>query len=155
MKTTEKKVLLELLENSRKKITEIAEAVGISRQTVSKKIEKLDEEGIIDFFTVSLDEKKLGLNVRAYVILNLDPSSELRQEFVQEAKDFEKISQIHYTFGRFDMVMEVLVEDEEELDGIISRIHDFEAVEETETLICRYTEKRELKAPVREFLTGN
>ncbi len=152
MKEDKKRILLELLEDGRKNISNIAEELEISRQTVSKKIKEMEEEGVINSFTVDLEEKALGLRTKAYIILDIVPSSELRHEFVQKAKEIKNISQIHHTFGRFDMVLEVLVEGDKELDEIIDRIRDFEAVEETETLICKYTEKNDPGDPFRTVL---
>ncbi|MFP4116437.1 MAG: Lrp/AsnC family transcriptional regulator [Candidatus Aenigmatarchaeota archaeon] len=152
MKKDNKKILLELLQDGRKNISDIAEELDISRQTVSKKIKEMEEEGIIKSFTPNLNENLLDLRTKAYIILEIAPCSELRHEFVQEAKDMENISQIHHTFGRFDMVLEVLVEGDKELDEILDKVRDFEAVEETETLICKYTEKNKPEDPFRTVL---
>jgi len=153
MKSNERKVLRELLEDGRKKITKIADNIGISRQTVSKKIEELKEKNIIKSFIANVNPRKVGLDSKAYMILDLVPSSERRHDFVLKVKDFEEVSQIHYTFGRFDMIIEILVEDDRELDNLVNRIHEFEAVEETETLICRYTEKEDRNDPFRKVLS--
>ncbi len=152
MKNNERKILLELVEDGRKNISDIAKKLGISRQTVSKKIRGMEEKKIIDSFSVKIDEGRVGLNTKAYVILNIAPSSELRHRFVGEAKKIENISQMHHTFGRFDMILEILVKDEKELDRTLDKIRDFEAVEETETLICKYMEKNDQKDPIRYAL---
>lgn len=152
MKNNERKILLELVEDGRKNISDIAKKLGISRQTVSKKIRGMEEKKIIDSFSVKIDEGRVGLNTKAYVILNIAPSSELRHRFVREAKKIENISQMHHTFGRFDMILEILVKDEKELDRTLDKIRDFEAVEETETLICKYMEKNDQKDPIRYAL---
>ncbi len=152
MKNNERKILLELVEDGRKNISDIAKKLGISRQTVSKKIRGMEKKKIIDSFSVKIDEGRVGLNTKAYVILNIAPSSELRHRFVREAKKIENISQMHHTFGRFDMILEILVKDEKELDRTLDKIRDFEAVEETETLICKYMEKNDQKDPIRYAL---
>ncbi len=152
MKINEKRILRELLEDGRKNISDIAEELDISRQTVSKKIKEMEKEGTIRSFTVRINEGDLGLRTKAYIILDIVPSSELRHKFVQEAKKMKNISQIHHTFGRFDMVIEVLVKGDDELDRILDRIRDFDAVEETETLICKYTEKNDPVDPFRLIL---
>ncbi len=153
MKESERKILLELLENGRNKITDIADKFDISRQTVSKRIEGMLEEGTIERFTLKLSDDRIGLRIKSYVFLNIVPSSELRHEFVQEAKKIKNISQIHHMFGRFDMLLEILVKDEEELNALLDRLRDFEAVEETETLICKYTEKNNPQDPYRVALS--
>lgn len=154
MKDNKEKILLELLEDGRKNISDIAEELDISRQTVSKKIEDMREDGTVRSFTVKMDEKNIGLRTKAYIILEILPSSELRQEFIQKAKEIKNVSQIHHTFGRFDMVLEVLVKDDKGLDDILDKVRDFKAVEETETLICKYTEKNDTEDPFRSVLSN-
>lgn len=152
MKNNREKILMKLLEDSSKNISDIAKELDISRQTVSKKIKEMEEDGTIRSFTAKIDENSVGLRTKAYIILEILPSSELRHRFIQEAKDMKNISQIHHTFGRFDMVLEVLVRDDKGLDDILDKIRDFEVVEETETLICKYTEKNDAEDPFRSVL---
>lgn len=152
MKEKEKKLLKELLSNGREKISALAEKVGLSRQTVSKKIDELKEEEIIKSFTVEVNDEKIGLNERAYIIATLDPDSDLREKFTTEARELKEIRQIYYLFGRFDVVLEVITTDEERLDELIDKIHSFKAVKETETLICREAIKQESKDPFLEAL---
>lgn len=147
-----KAVLKELMKNGRKKISKIAEDTDLSRQTVSKKIDELRNRGFTRSFTAEVDGEKIGLDERAYIIATADPDSEVRQKFMDEAKKLKEVRQIYYLFGRFDVILEVITTDEERLDELIDRIHGFEAVKETETLICREAVKQESKDPFIEAL---
>lgn len=59
----DKKILKEILENSRQSHREIAKKVGISVGTVVSRTKKMEEEGIIKGYTAVLDHEKLGYDL--------------------------------------------------------------------------------------------
>jgi DNA-binding Lrp family transcriptional regulator len=56
---TDEEILTLLLEDSRRPYSEIAEAVGLSAPAVSDRVERLQEIGLIESFTVELDRELL------------------------------------------------------------------------------------------------
>lgn len=152
MNQNDRSVLVELLKDGRAKISEIAGKTGLSRQTTSKKIHELRERGIIKSFTVEPDEYKIGLEERAYIVATLEPESESRRKLIRKVKELNEVSQVYFLFGRFDLILEVITADEKRLDEFIQKVHGFEAVKDTETLICRETVKAEPKDPFLKAL---
>ena len=73
-----------LVEDARRPYNEIAEAVGLSPPTVSDRIERLRELGVIRQFTVDLDRSLLSNGVSVLVDVHAAPGSE---EAVQAALD--------------------------------------------------------------------
>ena len=60
--------LIALLEaNARTPIAALARALGISPQSVSERIKRLQDLGILAGFTVVLDPARLGLGIGAYI----------------------------------------------------------------------------------------
>lgn len=155
MNKNDRKLLIELLENGRATLSKLAENVGLTRQTVKRKIEKLKKKGIIEGFTIKLFEEKLSLKERAYIIIKAKPESNLREKISSEMKDLEEVSQFHYLFGRFDGIIEIITQSEKRLHEIIERIHQFEVVEDTETLIVHETVKKDQTSPIKKVLRKN
>lgn len=60
---TDRAILHLLQEDARYTITSIADAVGVSGNTVRNRIERLEEDGIITGYSVDLDYKKIGLDL--------------------------------------------------------------------------------------------
>ena len=147
MRETDRKILLELLEDCRRPIYAIAERVGVSRQTVAKKIEKFVSQGLIRSFTARLNPSMFNLNLRAYVLMDVEPDVELRRRCGEEIRRIPQITQFHYLFGRFDAIAEVWARDQEELTRIVKRLHDLSGVRETETLIVHDTIKDAPESP--------
>jgi Lrp/AsnC family leucine-responsive transcriptional regulator len=147
-----RKILIQLLTDCRQPISRIAKAVGVTRQTVSKKIQELKGEGVIDSFSVKLNPDKFGLTTKAYVLLREDPRAEIRRKNEEIIKEFHQVSEFYRLFGRYDAVLEVRVKDSKELIDLIKKIHALEGVKETETLIVHSTIKDNPQEPFFQVL---
>jgi DNA-binding Lrp family transcriptional regulator len=86
MKEVERKVISELMKNSRRSDREIAKAIGTSQPTVSRLIKKLKAEGYIKEFTMIPNFSKLGYHLLALTFVRL--KGEL------SAEEIEKIRQM-------------------------------------------------------------
>jgi len=155
MRELDKRILLQLLENSGQPVKEMAKKVGASRQTVAKKIEQLKAEGIITSFTTKLDPEKLGLGTKAYILLREDPRSELRRKNEIVIKQFYQVTEVYRLFGRYSAVLEVLVRNSKELAQLIKRIHGLKGVRETETFLVHSTVKNVPEAPFVRVLKSS
>lgn len=149
-----RKILAQLLTDCRQPISKIAKTVGVTRQTVSKKIGELKEWGIIDSFSVKLNPDKFGLTTKAYVLLREDPRAEIRRKNEERIKEFHQVSEFYRLFGRYDAVLEVTVKDSKELIDLIKQIHALEGVKETETLIVHSTIKDNPQEPFLQVLVA-
>jgi len=70
----DKLILKTLLRNSKTTTTEIASKLNISDVATRRRIKKLEEDGVIVFYTTVLDPKKLGFNVTAILLIETTPS---------------------------------------------------------------------------------
>ncbi|HVP15758.1 MAG TPA: Lrp/AsnC family transcriptional regulator [candidate division Zixibacteria bacterium] len=71
LKDTEVALVSELISNSRRSDRELARAIGVSQPTVSRIIKRLEEEGIVNEYTMIPDFRKLGYNLCAFIFLKL------------------------------------------------------------------------------------
>ncbi|MEM2907981.1 MAG: Lrp/AsnC family transcriptional regulator [Candidatus Hadarchaeales archaeon] len=149
-----KKILIQLLKDCRQPISKIAKDLGITRQTVSKKIEELREWGIINSFSARLNPEKFGLATKAYILIREDPRAEIRRKNEEIIKQFHQVSEFYRLFGRYDAVLEVRVRDSKELTDLIKKIHALEGVKETETFIVHSTIKDNPEEPFLQVLEG-
>lgn len=147
MKGLDKKIILQLIEDADRPAVKIADEVGATRQTVSKKIKQFKKSGLIKSVVARLDPEKFGLGIKAYVFLREDPSDELRGENEEVISKYREIYGIHRIFGRYSAVLEVLAENRDALTSLVKRIHGLEGVLETETFIVHSTVKNEPEAP--------
>lgn len=148
----DKKILKQLLKDSRKSLSELATKVGATRQTIAKKIDYFIDSGLVRSFTVILDQEKLGLSIKAYVLIKEEPKSEYREKNEMMIKGLPEVASFYYLFGRYDAVAEVLVKDKEELTNLVKRIHKLEGIRETETLIVHSVVKDDMDDPYFKIL---
>ncbi len=152
-KNLEKKIILQLLENGRQPLLQISKNVGATRQTVAKKFEQLCNSGSISSFAPKLEPEKFGLAIQAYVFMREDPRSDLRKKNENTIKGFHQVAQFHRVFGKYDSVMKVLVENNNELTDFVKMLHGLSGVRETETFIVHSTIKDKPEDPFRKVLT--
>lgn len=151
MKENDKKILLELIEDGRMNISDIAENTGLTRQTVSNRIDHMLEEGIIENFEVKLSKDKLGLKMKAYVMVEAEPSGDdakLYESLIEQ----ELITELHVVYGKYDLIVEIVTETERDLDRVLGKLRTFDEVKNTETFIVNKTLKEDHIKPYFKVL---
>jgi len=153
IKDLEKKILLNLLEKGQRPVVEIAEDLGVTRQTVAKKIEQMHSSGLIVSFFPKIETEILGLSIQAYILMREDPRSDCRKETEEIVKSFPQVAEFQRLFGKYDSIAIVLVKDNRELTDLVKKIHDLNGVKDTETFIVHSTVKDKPEDPVKKALT--
>jgi len=72
MKEIERKLISELLKNSRRSDRDLAKAIGSSQPTITRVRHKLEKEGYIKEYTIIPDFIKLGYEIMAITCLKVD-----------------------------------------------------------------------------------
>lgn len=72
MKEIERKLISELLKNSRRSDRDLAKAIGRSQPTITRARQKLEKEGYIKEYTMMPDFVKLGYEIMAITCLKID-----------------------------------------------------------------------------------
>ena len=152
VKNLEKKILLNLLEKGQRPIVKIAEDLGVTRQTVAKKIEQMHASGLILSFFPKIETEILGLSIQAYILMREDPHNECRKETEEIIQSYPEVSEFQRIFGKYDSIAKVLVKDNKELTDLIKKIHDLNGVKETETFIVHSTVKDKPEDPIKKIL---
>jgi len=123
-----------LIENTRTPFTDIAKKLLISAGTVHVRVKKMEEAGIIEGSSLTLDYKKLGYSFIAYVGIYLQNTSQTK--FVlQRINDIPYVTVAHITTGKFNIFCKVRAKDTNHAKEIIFMLDDVEGVYRTETMI--------------------
>ena len=153
LKDLEKKIILQLLEDGRRPIFQIAKNVGATRQTVAKKLEQMCNSGLISSFATRLDPEKFGLVIQAYIFMREDPRNEVRKKNEEIIKSYPQVSEFHRVFGEYDSIIKILVENNKEVTDFVKKLHGLSGVRETETFIVHSTIKNKPEDPFKKVLT--
>jgi DNA-binding Lrp family transcriptional regulator len=73
LKELERKLLSELMKNSRRSDRELAKALGVSQPTTTRLRTKLEKEGYIKEYTIIPNFNKIGYTIMALNFVKLDP----------------------------------------------------------------------------------
>ena len=115
LKSVEEERIIELLQNdARMPLNKIAKLVGLSENTVKKRIEKLKKEGYIRDFALLLNPKKFGKSVIAILMISTELSK--TKECMKKLKKLPQIINIYFTTGEYSTIAIGLFDDEEDLN---------------------------------------
>jgi len=123
-----------LIENTRTPFTDVAKKLLISAGTVHVRVKKMEEAGIIEGSSLTLDYRKLGYSFIAYVGIYLQNTSQTK--FVlQRINEIPFVTVAHITTGKFNIFCKVRAKDTNHAKDIIFKLDDIDGVYRTETMI--------------------
>jgi Lrp/AsnC family transcriptional regulator for asnA, asnC and gidA len=123
-----------LIENTRIPFTDIAKKLVISAGTVHVRVKKMEDAGIIQGSSLTLDYKKLGYSFIAYVGLYLNNTSQTK--FVLERiNNIPYVTVAHITTGKFNIFCKIRAKNTSHAKDVIFMLDDIEGVYRTETMI--------------------
>ncbi|MCS7368342.1 MAG: Lrp/AsnC family transcriptional regulator [archaeon GBS-70-058] len=127
-------IIRRLKENSKLTYKEIAEAMGISIGAVYNRIKRLEEHGIIKGYTINIDYSKLGYDLTAIIMLQVDGPHIIEVE--EKLAKYEENMSVYDVTGDFDIVVIAKVKDREHLNKLIKGILTIPHVKRTVTSIA-------------------
>ena len=127
----EYKIIQILKKNARLPISSISQEVGVSRVTVQKKIQKLEENGIITGYTAKLNSDSFSHKVKGWILINAEANKE--EKAIKSMMKLPEITGLYTTNGKWDLAAEITSTSLEGFDRAISALRSINGVLETET----------------------
>ncbi len=127
---TDLRIIRSLNKDARKSYTEIADEVGVSDTTVRKRVNRMLDEGIIKQFNLLIDYHKIGRIIKAFIGLKINPAKLM--DVVDHLADNPDVQVLYRTTGNWDMFVEVIFKDMEELKQFLESKLNIEAITGTE-----------------------
>jgi DNA-binding Lrp family transcriptional regulator len=102
--------LLELLQaDARQTVAQLAEQVALSQSPCWRRVNLLEQSGLIAGYHARLDRAKLGWEVLGFVHLQLDNHSpDIAAAFEREVRALDQVLACHNLSGRYDYQLEVV-----------------------------------------------
>ena len=128
--------ILSLLKKNAKNTTQqISRELNIPITTVHNRIKKLESSGIIEKYTVVLNQRKLGRKVSARLMIRV---TKLADQFkiCNEVLNLEAVEKVYQITGDYDIVASVRVNDIEDLHSLImTQLRTMPEIRNTSTTI--------------------
>lgn len=124
------RLIAKLRHDARTPVAELAQALGVSRGTVSNRMARLERDGVIAGYTLRLRPDSTPDEIRAWTSIRVEG----RQNTVVGALLGEPgVAALHDTNGRWDLLAELRVSSLAELSAVLERIRKVPGVSATET----------------------
>lgn len=138
---TDKDILNTLLDNSRLSYRQIAKRIGRSVATAMHRVKKLEQEGIIKKYTVSLNYEKLGYDTP--VIINFRVAKGKAISVGKGISLNPNIVSMYDVTGDFDVTLYALFKNRAQLDKFIKELPKHEDVTRIYTKLIMNTIKED------------
>ncbi|MFQ6087485.1 MAG: Lrp/AsnC family transcriptional regulator [Candidatus Methanofastidiosia archaeon] len=133
-------ILKELQENSRIAFRDLGGKFGVSAQTISDRVSKLKDRGIIEKFTLKLNFEKMGYPIN--FLVELDVELKRMREIQEGLFELSELHLIYVVTGIHDIIALGIARDIEHLHEIIEeKISKIPGVKATTTSISLKTVK--------------
>ena len=141
-----------LQENGRLKRSRIAEEVGLSVPSVSERMRKLEERGVITGYHAVVDAKRLHIDITAFIRVMVD-RSEHYPAFVESVSAMEEVMEVHSITGEGSHILKVRTRNTTALERLLSRLQAIAGVHGTSTsiVLSSYKESRVIAAHPTEL----
>jgi Lrp/AsnC family transcriptional regulator len=119
----DRKILQILQEDATVPVAEIGRRVGLSTTPCWRRIQKLEEDGVIMGRVALLDPKKVNAKVTAFVSITTNQhNDEWLKRFAEVIRDFPEVVEFYRMAGAVDYLLRVVVPDIEAYDSFYKRL---------------------------------
>ena len=124
-------IIEQLQEDGRRSYARIAAAVGLSEAAVRQRVQRLLDAGVMQIVAVT-DPMQVGFRRQAMVGVN---STGDTRTVADQLATLPEVEYVVVTGGSFDILLEVVCEDDDHVLDTIARIRSVDGVERTETFV--------------------
>ena len=129
--------IIEILQSdSRLPVSEIARKIGMSENGVRYRLEKLENAGYIQSYTVLLNTKKFDRNVTA--IFNINTTPKKTTDVIHRLQEMDELQVIYKTSGVYSLMIIGLFRSIDELNVFIEeKLADADIIESTVDVVTK------------------
>ena len=132
--------IIEVLErDARTSLRRIAEEVDVSLGTVSNRVKKLEETGVIKDYRVILDTEKVGWNLNVVIGLRIEKGRliEIQEKIARD----NRVYAVYDVTGEFDSMVIARARDRSDLDDLSKNVLSMDGVMRSVTHLVLNTVK--------------
>ncbi len=142
-------ILNHLQENGRAQRNSIAELVGLSVPSVSERMKKLEERGLIKGYNAILDSRKFHFDITAFIFVQVD-GSENYSNFVKLSTKEPEVLECHSITGDGSHFLKVRTKNTASFESLLSRIQAWEGVSKTRSNLVLSSFKETRALPIEQ-----
>lgn len=146
----EKDIIHTLQHRGRISNVELADAVGLSESPCFRRVRALEEAGVIEGYGARVNQRALGLQVTAFVMVSLDKQDDRKQKaFLSQVEAEDHIVECHAMSGSHDYLLKVVARSMDHFSELsMQRILKFSGVKNIESNFSLLAVKEGASLPV-------
>jgi Lrp/AsnC family leucine-responsive transcriptional regulator len=118
------KQLLDILkDNSRLSFADLGRKINLSPSAVRERIQKLEEFEVIQKYTLQLNNKKLGNDLEAFILLKVFPGQ--LKHILKKINNFQEIQEAYRITGSQNIHLKVVVKNQLNLQKLLDELMIF------------------------------
>ena len=134
-------IIAALKENARLSVRDIAKSSGIRPSTVHQRIQKMKRDGVIERFTLKLNNKAIGENFIVFMLVAGKPTEYVGQTLLEH----RNIKEVFGITGEYDMIFKLKFKDVEEFNDFVLNFRKLNKnVSKTLTMVVTANLKEEI-----------
>ena len=111
------KIINALKKDSRLSARELAKRTKISSATINRRVRRLEDSGVIEGYTLTLNQEKLGKETLAYILIRTKPGADYNTMMNDMCKR-DEVEDIAAMAGDFDILLKIRTGNIKELDRL-------------------------------------
>ncbi|HEV2636083.1 MAG TPA: Lrp/AsnC family transcriptional regulator [Actinocrinis sp.] len=139
--------------NGRATYAELARLVGLSGPTVTDRINRLEQNGVISGYRATISPPAVGLGVTALIGILLSDAADL-EDVGRRLKDVVEIEDCWFVAGEESYLIKVRAANPAGLEKIIGKVNRIRGVARTRTTVALSTKWEGRQPPLGSALTG-
>ena len=139
MDSTYLQLLALLRQDARATVATLANKLGVSRGTVSNRVKRLEDDGIITGYTVRLRPDSEPNQITAWMSIVIEGNQ--TREVIAHLLGEPGVASLHDTNGRWDLLAALRASNLNELAAVLERVRLIKGIGNTETSIHLQTYK--------------
>ena len=135
------KILAILKDNSKLTTSKISKKTAIPITTIHNRIKKLEKLGIIKNYTVVLDNKKIGKELGAYILITVDykllnEKGLSQYQVAEKIKKYDAVEEVSMITGQSDIIAKIRVKNIEDTSNFVTKeLRNIDGIEKTQTMV--------------------
>lgn len=139
LKLVEERLLSLLKERGRESVTSIAEELGVARATVSEMMLRLEKRSLIRRYTIDIDARSMGYELRAFIFARCERGAVDRREVALKMCALPYVVRCNVIAGEWDLLIEVVSSTMDSLgDAILDELSKIGGIASTHTMVSFY-----------------
>lgn len=147
---TDLEILDELRKNGRASFSDIADKLEIATSTVTGRVQKMEENGVITGYKPEIDYENLGFELTA--MIDIKAEAEKIKDTAEELESNKRVISFFEVTGKTDMIVVSRFIDRKDMNSFLKELQQVEGINSTETNVILTPPKLEDNLNLRELI---